>query len=103
MRQSYKSYIPNFDKKNSEIKSYSKNKTFSYENQYGTWTVYLSYDDHEQRNSQYDNLYRKTSMNCNKEYAIKNAKDWLLIEHPKARNIFVKDCYYEGYSTSPID
>ena len=69
----------------------------------GTWNVWLRYDDPDQRYSQYDNLYSKRSRFCDKEYAIQNAKEWLLVEHPRARNIYVDDCIFEGYSTSPID
>lgn len=51
-------YTPTFDKQISEMKSDSKEKIFTHKNQLGTWTVYLKYDDPEQKYSKYDNLIR---------------------------------------------
>lgn len=68
--------------------------------EFGTWTIYLSYDDPDDRYSKYDNTYRRRSRNCYKDHAIENAKDYLLIEHPRARNIYVDSAIYEGYSSS---
>ena len=82
----------------SVLKSYNDNSKKT-----GTWIVYLRYDDPDQKYSKYDNLYSKRSRFCDKEYAIQNAKEWLLIDHPRARNIYIDDCIFEGYSTSPID
>ncbi len=93
--------IESLSKKYDSLKSLSN--SYSSKGDFGTWTVYLSYDDPDSKYSKYDNRYSRRSRNCYKDHAIQNAKDYLLIEHPRARNIYVDDCIYEGYSSSPID